>query len=298
MTWFLAAISGYFFLALASVFDKFLLRQRATTNPLVYVFFISLLSVFTFVLAPFGLHWPGQAQFWLAIFAGIIFFLGVYFSFKSLDDNDASCVLPIIGGSVPVFVLFFSAVFLGEFLGFKQIIAFILLVFGGVLISFKKGHKGILALKDLGSIFLAILFNSAYMVLAKYLFESQGFISGFIWTRLGMIIAALAILFWPTWRRLILRSSHQATAGLNFMLIGNKVMAGVGSVLVNWAISLGSVSLINALRGLEYAFLLLVVILLSKRYPHLLEEKLNATIIFQKGIAVLLMAAGLAVLAF
>lgn len=297
MTWFLAAISGYFLLALSGTIDKILLRQRATTRPLVYTFYISLLSVFTFVLAPFGLRWPGLAQFCLAIFIGVIFFLGLLCFYRALDNNDASQAMPIIGGLVPVFVLTLSYLFLGEHLGLKQLAAFCLLVLGGFLISFKKTRGGGLALKDVWSIILAILLSAFYLVSAKYIFDQQGFITGFIWTRLGMVLAALAVLVYPAWRRAIFSGGHQATKGLSSVLVFNKVAAGIGSTLINWAVSLGSVSLVNALQGTEYAFLLVIVIIFSKKFPQLLEEKITRPILLQKLSAIILIGAGLAIIA-
>jgi drug/metabolite transporter (DMT)-like permease len=298
MTWILVSISGYFLFALAGVIDKFLLRQEATTKPLVYSFWISILSIFTFVLAPFGLHWPGYFQFGVAILTGVVYFLGLFCFYKALDDNDASQAMPIVGGLTPVFVLIGSTMFLGESLGQKEIIAFCLLVLGGVLISFKKSKGGLRALNDVGIIILAILLTAAYLILSKYTFDQQGFISGFVWARLGMVLAAIVVLIYPSWRQMIFSSGREATAGLGFILIGNKIMAGVGSVFISWAISLGSVSLVNALRGTEYAFLLILVIIFSKKYPHLLEENITVSIILQKVIAIILMGAGLAVLSF
>ena len=64
MSWFLFALLGYFLYSLVTISNKFLLRQRATTKPLVFTFWVSLFSLFTFILAPFGLHWPGLN--WLA----------------------------------------------------------------------------------------------------------------------------------------------------------------------------------------------------------------------------------------
>jgi len=297
MSWFLAALSGYFLYALAGTIDKILLRQRAMNRPLVFTFYISLLSVFTFVLAPFGLRWPGLAQFGLAFLVGVIFFFGLLCFYRALDNNDASQAMPIIGGLVPIFVLTLASLFLGEHLGLKQLAAFCLLVLGGFLISFKRTRHGGRALKDVRSIILAILLNAIYLVSVKYIFEQQGFITGFIWTRVGMVAAALMVLFYPVWRRAIFSGGRQASKGLGAVLVLNKISAGIGSTLVNWAVSLGSVSLVNALQGTEYAFLLVIVIVFSKKFPRLLEEKTTWPIILQKSIAVILIGAGLAVIA-
>ncbi len=108
MTWFFVAIFGYFFYALAVVSNKYLLRQPATTRPLVFTFWTGILSIFAFVLAPFGLHWPGWNWFLFDLFVGILFFLSLTAFYRALDVNEASRAAPVIGGLSPVFVLFLS----------------------------------------------------------------------------------------------------------------------------------------------------------------------------------------------
>jgi hypothetical protein len=67
--------------------------------------------------------------------------------------------------------------------------------------------------------------------------------------------------------------------------------------LVNYAISISeSVALVNALRGLEYVFLLVIVFSLSWKFPHLLEEKITPTAVAKKIVATALIIAGLFIL--
>jgi uncharacterized membrane protein len=77
----------------------------------------------------------------------------------------------------------------------------------------------------------------------------------------------------------------------------NFIIGGAGVVVLNVALKLGPVSLINAMRGVQYAGLFIIALLLSRRLPQLLEEELSAQTIEQKSLAILLIMSGVAILA-
>ncbi len=298
MNWFIFALLGYFLYSLVTISNKFLLHQRATTKPLVFTFWVSLFSIFTFGLAPFGLHWPGFSWLFFDILTGAIYFGALWAFYHALDINEALRSASVIGGLTPIFVLIFSGFFLGEALGWLQLIAFLLLIVGGFLISIEKNKDGFKEkLKGINFIALAIILHAVYYVMLKYLFGYQDFITGFIWSRLGMAIVALAILIYPAWRKMITSSIRAATAGLGYLMIGSKIAAGFGSLFVSLAISKGNVSLVNALQGVEYAFLFLITVLLSKKWPEILREKLNGAMILQKILAIIIICVGLVLIA-
>jgi len=298
MAWFLFAIAGYFLYAFVTVINKFLLRQPATTRPLVFTFWVGILSIFVLVLAPFGLSWPGWAAFVYDLILGLIFFVYLFTFYRALDINEASRTAPVIGGLMPILVLLFSWLFLNESLTWLQIFAFLMLISGGFIISLEKSrgsiHEGLRGIKTIA---LAILLGAVYMVLIKYAFTQQGFINGFIWSRFGLAAAALAILLRPGWRKMIFSSARQVSGGLGSLLVSGKLLAALGSLLVHLAVAQGSVSIVSAMAGAEYIFLFFIVLLLSKKFPQILKERLNAGVIAQKIIAILLVGAGLAILA-
>ena len=71
-------------------------------------------------------------------------------------------------------------------------------------------------------------------------------------------------------------------------------------MLQNWAIALvplASLAFLNAMEGVRYVFLLLFAVLISLMFPKILKERISPKILLQKIIAVLLIAAGLVILA-
>ncbi|MBU4129141.1 hypothetical protein KJ582_03390, partial [bacterium] len=57
------------------------------------------------------------------------------------------------------------------------------------------------------------------------------------------------------------------------------------------------VAVISALIGVQYVFLLFFAIVISLKFPKVLKEDISKKTIFQKTFAVLLLGAGLAILA-
>jgi hypothetical protein len=53
------------------------------------------------------------------------------------------------------------------------------------------------------------------------------------------------------------------------------------------------VALINSLQGIQYVFLLLIVFILSSRYPKVLKEELWGGVLFQKTVGTVLVVLGL-----
>jgi transporter family protein len=299
MTWLIFTILSCFLYAVVAVFNKYLLGQRATTKPIVFTFWLGILSIFSFVLIPFGLAWPGWPAFGLDIVVGVVYFFSILYFYEALDINETSRVTSLTGGLTPLVVLFFSFMLLNESLTILQLLAFFLLVAGAFLISFKRSRGRFKSsVKGLWFIILSIILSAIYWIGAKYIFDNQGFVTGFLWSRLGFILTAAAILVWPAWRRKILYSESQLTLKISSLFVTSKLFAAFGSLFIHLALSLGSAALVNALGGLQYVFILIFAIILSKKFPNFLQEETSGGVLVQKIAAVLLIVGGLAILAF
>ena len=72
-----------------------------------------------------------------------------------------------------------------------------------------------------------------------------------------------------------------------------QILGAASFLIIAYAISLGPVTVINAMQGVQYAILFLLVVVLARRYPHLLDEPLSKKIIVQKSLAIGLIIIGL-----
>lgn len=297
MNWLLISIIAYLFFAVVFIIDRILLT-KSIPNPLVYAFYVGILSILVLILAPFGLILPSAWQILIALLTGLLYIAALIVFYRALQKYEASRVVPMVGSLVPIFTLVLAFVFLSERLTFWQIIAFFVLVIGGIFISFEKGALGY-SVKGWQLVLLAAFIFGLFYVLSKYVYLHQPFISGFIWGRLGSFLGALILLALPQTRKIIFGVSGavKQKTKISLIFISSLSLAALAFFLVNYAVSLGNVSLVNALQGVQYIFLLFVVILLAKKFPQLLDEKITKGAIIQKLLAILLISLGLGILA-
>ncbi|MCX6778625.1 MAG: DMT family transporter, partial [Candidatus Magasanikbacteria bacterium] len=255
--WLIISIIGYFLNAIAAVVDKILISKRIS-NPAVYVFFISLLGLVGFVLAPWGFSWIGWWFFGVSLVTGASFVLALLYLFKALKIAESSRATPFIGGLSPIFVFLFSFFLLGERLNVKQIVAFLIIILGTVLISLGKSHTKSVSRFYFLAVFSALMFGLSY-TLTKYLFNDLSFVNGFVWVRLTTFIAAMFLLVDVKNYQDIFHQNKETARQSGPLFLFGQVAGAVSFLLINYAISMASVTLVNALQGLQYAFLLILV---------------------------------------
>ena len=312
MIWLIATISSYLILALVFLVDKYLI-SGAILSPKLYAFYVGMLGVLALVLAPFiNFYIPDYWQIFLSFLAGLSFVYALFWFYKLLSLFETSRAVPAIGGFLPIFsfLLVFLTSWGKETLQFREFSAFISLILGTILITYKKKafEKREINLKLLSFSAVAALLWALHFVLAKYVYLGQGFLNGFLWIRIGGGVSAFSFFLLSKelrrdvfkLRRLegapLLGSSK--TAGI---FISNQLLGVTAHILQNWAISLVPIiyiSLITALQGVQYLFLLIFGAIISLKFPQILKEEVSAKIIFQKMIAILFIGGGLVLLAF
>ncbi|MCX6764050.1 MAG: EamA family transporter [Candidatus Moranbacteria bacterium] len=301
MNWLIIAILAYLLIALEIILDKFLLSSKRISHPVVYAFYSGILSAFTLVIFPFGGHSVGIINFILYAVSGMVFLYGILCLFSAINKSEASQVAPVVGAVIPLVTYFLSLFFLKERLGLLEIMGVIFLITGGLAISLNLS-----VLKEKRRFFsgfypsiLAGVLIGISMTAMKRFYEVEGeFINAFVWTRLGVTIGALSLLFFPAWRKIIrgtflsFRQERNRSSQTGLLFIFNKVLGGFGSILTNYAISLGAVTVVNAMVSLEFVFILVIGMLLSFQFPKIFRERYSFPILMQKIIAIAIIALG------
>lgn len=298
MTWIFVALGGYFFNAVSALLDKLLLKKRIP-QPATYAFYVSLFSLFTLVFIPFGFGFPGLWNT-LALFAsGILFTYGLFALYSAVKDNEISRISPLVGTVVSVIALLSASLLPGVIaeaeMGSARLFALVLLIAGGLLIAFdlplRKGERLPLMVLVAGTC-LAIS-----VLLLKVAYRETDFVSGLVWSRIGMFLGGLSLLVIPRFRSQILVRSHARKRrflwSTAFIFLANKSCAGISAFLISYATFLGPVSFVQALSGTQYVFLFLLAVPLTLRFPEIFGEKLFFWDWFQKIMAILLIALGL-----
>lgn len=297
MNWLLIVIVAYFLNSIAMVIDRRLLT-KTIHDALVYTFYVGVLSVFflPFFLA-FGVVMPTPLILFLSFISAGFFILALFLMYQALSREEVSRVIPFIGSLSPVFTFLLAVFFLGEILAYQEIVAFFLILSGGFLVSLKiKRHSPLFPTRALKlALFSAFFFAFAY-VLTKYIYNQIDFVSGFFWIRFGAVITVLALLILPGSFRRIRNNFNKNKKKTSPIFLVGQLCGGLSMLLLSFAISLASVTLVNSLQGLQYGFLFLLIYFLSKYRPKFFKEELTLPIVAQKTLAIALIAAGLFIL--
>jgi len=294
MLWLVAIIIAYFLFSITSLGDKFLLI--GAPSPKTYAFYVGILGISMLLLVPFvGFGVPGLFEIIFCLFTGVIYLIAIFSIYQGLEYFEATRVIPTIGALVPIFTFGFIYAFSGgrEMLGLREIIAFIIFILGGLLISYTPGKKIIsesLKISAIGALFLALMF-----VLSKYIYLNIPFWVGFLWIRIGTFLAALTFLFMKEVRQDLFGKKHVFGAKTGSLFIANQIVGAGGFILQSWSISLAPLallSIINALQGIQYLFLFVFTVMFYRFF----KEKMTKRIVIQKIAAIVLIIIGFIVL--
>jgi drug/metabolite transporter (DMT)-like permease len=292
--YFFIALVGFVLLGVSGLLDKVILNKKAA-GPFSYAFYISAPFLLLVFLLPFNKVWPGTLQEWIiACGAGVFFFTGLCLMFYGLQNSEVSHIGPLVGVSVSVFTILLSRLFFGEVLPLQKLFAVALLVAGSLIVAFENSqqHHGF----HMGMIWGAVagLFFSLSHVFSKCAYEMIGFIGGLSITRVAIGATALFVLLIPNIRRQVF--SHGKTKqqhNKKHIVFLNMAIAAVAVLLVQYAISLGSVSIVSSLEGVKYATLIVLAAVFSRFYPKIFKEKYTKLELIQEISAIIVISIGL-----
>ncbi len=292
--WLLISTAGYLLLAIEAVITKILLSNKVKSWQL-YSFYVGLLSLNGVFFAPFGLKWFGGWLFLESLVAGLVFFLALVFLYKSLEISSASRVFVLFGAVTTLASFVWEYFLLRTIFAGNDFIGVFFLIFGGILISIRFHERRMFS--SYKSVIFAGVLMALSLVMLKDIFNQQNFITGYVFSRLGVFISALSLMLYPQFREAIKKglskkSKKQNRANFGF-IIGAKIIAGTGTLLINYSISLGSVVVINALVSIQYTFIFIISTLLAVLFKDLIKEKITIQNLVFKSLGVILVAIGI-----
>lgn len=300
--WFFIALLGYFLMAVVFVLDKLILT-KSVSKPVVYTFYSTIFMFAALLAWPFGVEMLGNAFDWgVAIVSGLGFGFGMWAMFIAVKKGEASHINPFIGAVITIATYFFSFTLLGETLTGLQIAGMVILVFASFLLSLEKSekHSG-LHMGFAWAVLAGMLFAVSH-VAAKYLYDLYPFITGFVWTRATTGLVGLVCLLFPAVRRTFKRTKKKITkkrVPKTFakrhalaIVVSDKVIGVIGVVLIQYAIAIGSVTLVNAMAGLQYVLMFVLIYLFTKLAPKVFKEYFTKQELWIESIAILLVVIG------
>ncbi len=295
------AFFGYAVLAVVAVMDKSILT-KSLKHPAVYAFYSTIFSVVAFVFLPF-VGFPQGVDYIWAILSGVCFGLGIWTMFIAFRHSEASHLSPFLGAVIAVCSLGLSYIIFGASLSLIQTIGVIFLISASFLLSFEKSkeHQGF-HVGFVWAILSAILFSLSH-VLAKYIYINYSFFEGLVWTRGSVSFVGLFFLLIPVFSkqifyRKLVRPEDQPEQkkkriGSVKKVAINKVLGIVSVLLIQYSISIGNVAVVNALAGIQYVLMFIIIYWLTRFYPKLFSEYFTKKELAVQSVAILFIVVGL-----
>ncbi len=300
--WLLFALFGYGLLAIVAILDKFIVTKTAI-KPIVFTFYSTIFLLPLFLLLPFGVTFPESSFVYVVIgLSGLTFLLALWTMYLAFRQSEISHIGPLVGGVTPLFVLLLGRIFLNEKLSGVELAGVFLLILGSLLISFQPVRHHHSLTQGAGFAILSSFFFAVSHLTSKYLYDGLGFYSGLVWSRaaigffgfLMLIIPAVRIGLRPKFSfHKLIPWRERFNYGNFFLVFVDKVLGVVGVLSVQFAIALGSVTVVNALNGFQYGLLVILVALLSWFFPKVFRERYERGELWQEIAAVILIGIGL-----
>lgn len=275
--------------SIALTVDKFLLT-KTIKDPLIYIFYFSLVSIFPTLLIPF-IKIPSFQVLLFASLSTIVWTGGAYALFKALQVGRVQRVAPVIGTLIPLFILIFNK---SNPILYSEGWAIFLLLLGLILLNLNFFKGQITKNEILFEICSAFLFALSYLLL-KETFLRQDFLTVFVWSKPVLIPLGAFIFLIPTLRKRVLqfRESSAPSKKTLALFVFGQISAGLSEVLLIFSISLANPVIVNSLQGTKYIFLLIFALVLGKKFPDVFYEKSTKLFSFLKFTGIVLIVFGL-----
>jgi len=287
---FLLALAAGFVWSLVNVIDKTVV-SKYISQPIFIILILSLVSIIAGIFViPFlkggmiGWDWS-----WL-LFGSAAYALGNLFYFYALKKEEASRVVPLFSLTT-VFVVIFSAIFLGELFGFKTYLGIIIIIIGSLVITSRSNVLDAFRSRAMWLMVLASLgFAIAYTINKELLF-TYSYWQVFGWQRIlvGVFGFFFFLFFWHeivmTYQQVKLRYM-----GLSFF---SETVNIVAAFIFLIATSLWYVSLVETVVSIQYVFLFFWTMIISRFKPALFTEEFNKRVILQKVASIALIIVGI-----
>ena len=278
MNWILLATGGQFLNAIVAVLDKYIVSdEKALPRPFVYAFYSCLLTGFWVVIYFLGLipffahigmptfsnvHSPSLQVVSMSFLSAYTFFGALVSMYDSLREADASNVMPIIGTVSALSAFGMSYLFLDAKLTHGHIIGIVLISLGTLLVA-----KTLPRLRVVLHVLHSGVFFALHYITMKGLFLQTSFDNGFFWSRISFVIFALSLLMVPVYLDAIREQTKTTTKKTGYLVLVTKIIAGVSAFLILKATDWGEVSVVQALDGIRFVFILFITVIFAHWLP-------------------------------
>lgn len=308
MSWIWLAVGGQFINAIVAVLDKCIVSgESGIPRPFVYAFYSCLLSgawilVFFVGWLPFldmvgfphpeNITLPTLEVFAISMLAAYTFFMALVSMFDALKRDTPSNVMPVVGAVAAIASVGFNFLFLDGVVTESFLLGIFLLSVGTFLVSQASFDKNIILTTVHSGIFFAL-----HLVAMKGLFVVTTFDNAFFWSRVSFVLFALSLLLVPAYVKKIHEGTKSTNAKGVALVFGAKILAGIAAFMLLKATDWGDVSVVQALDGVKFLFILFISYFATLWIPKLETERgVRPQEVVRKVVYISLITAGFIVL--
>ncbi len=289
MSWILFSVLAALSWAIVNTLDKYVLTKWIN-KPVIPMMVSSIIAItVAFLIFIFkGFSTLSISQIILALLGGLFSAMMSLFYLNALKREEVTRVIPLFY-LAPLFIAILAAIFLREVFQPLIYLGVIFLISGAILISNKSIRK-----ISLGKAFWFMIASSLSLsinqIIVKYLLAFTNFWTIFSYVEIGYFLSVIPIFYFnfSDLKKIIQQHGKKVAGVISLSTLFNIL----GILLITIAISIGAVTLVNALSSIQPFFVLLFAVLLNQFYPNILKEEVNKSTILIKFFAILLMFIG------
>jgi len=292
MLWIVLALLGPIQHGLANIIDNHLTNNifKKISTLVFYAVMINIifLPIVFLIARPVFISFKIMSVLLLISLTDILY---LYPYFKALQSDDTSTV-----GSLwslgRIFVPLLAFIFVGEILTITKYLGFFIIIVSASLLTWEgrlKFNRSILYMT------ISSFLISLQGVLYKYVFISVSWGTGFFWsTLMTVILISLSVLVKNI--RLGVMSEWPAFYKNIKIFFLEELLTFGGSAAFTLAISLTSVTLVNAISAFQPFFVLVYAAIFKRYFPRIFKEKLDSMTITKKILLFMVMSIGVVLL--
>ncbi len=301
MSWLLLATIGQFINAIVAFLDKYIVSdEKALPKPFVYAFYSCLLTGFWIIIYYIpglhllgiptldNVHKPTIQVIGMSFLAAYTFFMALVSMYEALRKAEAVNVMPVIGAVSAIATMGMSYLFLEFTLSNNFIWGVIVLSLGTLLVAQSIPKRNTVLLLVHSGVFFAL-----HYITMKGLFMETNFDDGLFWSRIGLVLFTLSLLMVPAYFDRITEQTKTTSTKAGVLVLLTKILAGIAAFLLLKATHLGDVTVVQALDGLKFVFILLITVLFSTFLPDsITKHEVRPKEVFRKVLYVAIITVG------
>src|ERR1700761_1479147 len=292
--WILLAFCGPVLWATSTHIDKYLVerffKDSGVGTLLIFTSLIGLLAL-PFI-APFvNVFVIGTLGACVTAVTGLLYMTAMFFYLRALQQEEASTIAPLFQTST-LFTYALAYFVLHETLTIWRIAGGLLVMASAVVISYDPDHRHKFKLPVVALILACTATLAVSSVVFKLFAIHDAFWPVTFWNFVGNAVFGAGMMCVPSTRKQffgMFQKHPGAVIGIN---AANELINLGGGLAARWASLLGPVSLVQAIGGTTSFFVFLFGVLISLFFPKFGREDLSKGGLIQKGIAVVLIVAG------